>query len=78
MSLVSMASRRAISSLSRNGLTIVIVSSAAPDEIDPFIRMTGTDVSYREAWELVIKNYPDTTAANLAKQRLPQLGPPKP
>jgi tol-pal system protein YbgF len=32
----------------------------------------------REAWELVIKNYPDTTAASLAKQRLPQVGPPKP
>lgn len=32
----------------------------------------------REAWDYVIKTYPDTTAANLARQRLPQLGPPPP
>ena len=29
----------------------------------------------REAWDFVIATYPDTTAANLARQRLPQLAP---
>ncbi len=29
----------------------------------------------REAWEFLVKNYPDSTAALLAKQRLQQITP---
>ena len=31
----------------------------------------------RESWEFVIKNYPDSVAAQLAKQNLDRIGPPK-